>query len=106
MSYRYQYKNDTYQSLIPQDDDTCYYCERFIGSKNLHRHHLIPGYAGRKQSDVHRLTVDLCPVCHDLIHNDPDLMLWFKQFAQRTWEREKGTREEWISIFGKSWLEE
>lgn len=39
-----------------------------------------------------------------MVHNKREIEIQIKQFAQRRWEEEYGTREDFISTFGKSWL--
>lgn len=75
---------------------------------NLERHHVFFGTPSRRLSEKHGLWVYLC-----LKHHRGDygvhgkyghrLDLKLKQDAQAIWEQ-NGTREEFIEIFGKSYL--
>lgn len=78
----------------------CFWCGRPASDK----HHLIPGTANRKNSEKYNLTCYLCRECHRKVHDDPDMMLLFKCHGQALFEQESGTREDFISIFGKSYL--
>ena len=75
------------------------------GRQADHIHHLISGTANRKIADEYDcLKIPLCFRCHQLAHDDPDWNRSLKQYGQREWERKHGTREDFIRIFGKSWV--
>ena len=40
------------------------------------------------------------------VHNDRELDTRLKQEAQTAWEAKYGTREDFIKVFGRSWLED
>ena len=93
----------------------CYLCRYFYGHSNtvgLHTHHIFEGgTSGRRQmSEKYGLTVKLCPMHHNAssvsVHARPnagnDLLL--KQIAQRYYEENIGTREDFIRDFIKSYL--
>ena len=75
--------------------------------RRLHRHHVFPGTANRKQSEKYGCWVWLCPYHHNSsmksIHADEQMDLQLKQRTQRKFE-ETHTREEFREIFGRSWL--
>ncbi len=48
----------------------------------------------------------LCRDCHRKVHNNREIELQIKQLAQRRWEEEYGDRQDFISRYGKSWLED
>ena len=52
----------------------------------------------------HGLVVPLCHTHHVRFHNDREFALWFKRLGQLTFE-ETRTREEFIKIFHKSYLQ-
>lgn len=86
---------------IIQETKTCYCCGTM---QNLELHHCCHGTANRKIADRLGLTVYLCHRCHSIVHDsDRSLDLKLIQTAQRKYE-ETHTREEWRSLFGKSWL--
>jgi len=80
----------------------CYIC---CSENNLEKHHMIFGTANRKKADEDGLFVNLCHNCHQAIHNQN---IWEKkalqEIAQERWEHCKGTREEFIKRYGKSYL--
>lgn len=80
-------------------DDACYLCHR---GGALQVHHCVHG-TRRKAADEYGLTVHLCPICHTLLHDHGYNDLFLEKTAQLTFEREYG-REEWMKIFGKSYL--
>lgn len=82
-------------------EGTCFLCWRY---GKLDKHHLIPGTANRKNSEKYKLYEFVCRECHRKIHDDPDLMLFMKCHGQLLFETESGTREDFIKIFGKSYL--
>lgn len=92
------------ESII-QPTKECYIC----GSTNyIQEHHCLSGNSNRKWSEKFGLKIWLCGKCHKALHdkdnNDNDYELQIKQMAQRKYEEIYGTREDFIRIFGKSWL--
>lgn len=89
---------------IVQDlnDRKCYIC----GSRlDLELHHCLHGTANRAVAEREELGCWLCGVHHDLLHDkDNDLDLFIKEQAQKAWEKQKGSREQWIALFGKNFL--
>ena len=92
------------KSIVTDDMEHCYIC----GSPYVEVHHLLHGTANRKLADKYKLVVPLCRKHHtgsnDSVHRNPDMDLRFKQIAQETFESSKGSREDFIRIFGKSYL--
>ena len=94
------------RSIIVKDLKTCYLCGSL---RDVEVHHCIHGTAGRKLATKYHLLVGLCPSCHRGTYgvhgkygHEADLML--KKLAQEKWEQKHGSREDWIRIFGKSYL--
>ncbi len=90
---------------IIQSKKECYIC----GCEYcLQEHHCISGISNRKWSEKLGLKIWLCGRCHKALHdkdnNDDNYELQIKQLAQRKFEEVYGTREDFIRIFGKSWL--
>lgn len=75
---------------------------------DLHRHHLYSGYGRRQASERWGCWVYLCSRHHNMsefsVHNDPVLDRMLREQGQLAWEERFGTREEFIKIFGRSWL--
>lgn len=84
------------------DDARCAVC----GLPATETHHVFPGTARRKKSDMMGLTVRLCHACHMRMHDNASGKLReLQERAQRSWESQPGhSREAWISIMGKSWM--
>ena len=74
---------------------------------NLHKHHVYGG-PNRKLSEKYGCFVYLCPAHHNMsnqgVHFNHDLDLLLKKHTQRQWEMKYGDREEFIKVFGRSYL--
>lgn len=90
---------------IISDDKVCFVCR---GSAT-DIHHCLAG-RNRKKADKYGLTVWLCRKCHTRIHSakegDPymNASLFLKQTAQQAFEKQIGTREDFIKEFGRNYL--
>ncbi len=89
---------------IIQEEKRCYLCGSTVG---LEKHHCIHGSGWRQRADRWGLTVWLCAYHHrdnkHGVHGDAKLDNWFKQLAQRTFEK-KYSHDKWMSIFGRNYL--
>lgn len=87
------------------NDYKCFFCGN---TQQLHCHHCIPGTANRKKSDEYGLTIWLCPYHHNMgrksVHQDKELDLRVRKFAQEYFEKNIGNRELWLKEFGKNYL--
>lgn len=91
------------KSKITGDLKHCFVC----GCSEVQIHHVFFGTANRKQSDRLGYIVPLCVRHHtgtEGVHNNRLLDLQIKQYAQRKFEEKDGSREDFIRIFGKSYL--
>lgn len=86
---------------ILQKERKCFICGR---QGELDCHHCCSGSSNRKNSEEDGLKIWLCRDCHRKVHNNRKIELQIKQFAQRRWEELYGSRDEFIRIYGKSWL--
>ena len=93
---------------IISNEKQCYLCQT---PYNLERHHIYFGTANRQISESQGCWIWLCNRHHtgkvkydEGIHFNPDLDLRIKRECQEVWEREKGNRQEFRKLFGKSWL--
>lgn len=93
------------KSVFTEDMEHCY----FTGTPYCHRHHIF--YGSRKQlSENYDFIIPIASYLHEnfpgSVHDNPNhgLDLELKQMAQTYFEEHIGTREEFRSIFGKSWL--
>lgn len=89
---------------IIQNSKECYVCKT---TYNLQDHHIIYGTSNRKQSEKYGLKVWLCLEHHTGsagVHFNKELDLHLKKLAQEHFEAEIGTRNEFRTVFGKSYL--
>lgn len=87
------------ESII-QSERECWFCGAIT---NLECHHMIHGTSNRKNAEKYGLKLYLCQRHHAEVHNDKKLDLVLITMAQKKFE-ETHTRDEFRSIFGKSWL--
>lgn len=93
------------KSVFTDDMEHCY----FTGTPHCHRHHIFYG-SRRAISERYGFIIPVACYLHefapDSIHENPNkgLDLKLKQMAQIYFEEHNGTREEFRSIFGRSWL--
>ena len=76
-------------------------------TSNLNIHHIFFGSSNRKWSDKYGLWIYLCVNHHtgnDGVHFNKEMDLRIKKLAQQKFE-ETHTREEFMAIFGKNWLD-
>ena len=91
-------------SVFTDDMNSCI----FTGSPYVERHHIFGGF-NRKNSEKYRFVV---PLRYDLHPNgaraDPryakQINEYLKKMAQRYFEEHNGSREDFIRIFGRSYL--
>lgn len=91
---------------ILQKERRCWFCGT---TYNLHCHHIYFG-ANRKNSEKYGFKVFICGCHHNLggngqcVHRSREIDLQLKRACQRKFE-ETHTREEFISIIGKNYLD-
>lgn len=94
------------KSIITDDVEHCFVS--MCGSPYVEVHHCIHGTGNRKLADKYKLVVPLCRDHHtaskDSVHRNPEMDLWLKKIAQEAFEAKKGSREDFIRIFGKNYL--
>ncbi len=84
----------------------CYICG---SQRNLQRHHTLHGISNRKNAEKYGLWVYLCTEHHTGTHGahqDRALDIQLIKISQKAFEREYGSRSEFIRVFGKSYLED
>ena len=89
---------------VLQDSKQCWVCGR---TDQLHDHHVIFGTSNRKQSEKYGLKVWLCYEHHtgnQGVHFNRELDLELKKLAQTYFEGHYGSRDDFRTEFGKSWL--
>lgn len=91
---------------IIQDKDCCWVCGT---TNNLHKHHIFYGTANRKISEQNGFVVKLCARHHNAsdqgVHFNKVLDLNLKQVCQREYESQGHTREEFIKLIGRNYLD-
>ena len=91
---------------IIQNKKECYITR---STYNIHKHHIFEGTANRKLSEKYGLWIYLRADWHNLsnygVHFNKELDIKLKKVAQKRWqEYYKKTKEDFIKIFGKSYL--
>lgn len=89
------------KSVLIEDVEHCWLCG---SSRNVEEHHCISGRGRRQVCEKYHLTVPLCHLCHMRLHDHGEYDKELKQVAQRYYEKNIGTREDFRQEFGKSWL--
>ena len=84
-------------SLFTDDLEHCIICKR----KKDHLHEIFFG-ANRQKSMQYGFVIPLCHECHAEMHRNKEWQEYWHVKSQEYWERNIGTREEFIRIFGKS----
>jgi hypothetical protein len=91
------------KSVLTDDLTRCI----ITGRPGVHIHHVFGG-PNRGKSEKDGFIIPLVPELHNMgpygIHFNRRLDLEFKQKCQRWYENNKGSRENFISRYGKSWL--
>lgn len=86
---------------IIYDEPRCFFCG---STRDLQTHHCIHGTANRKLADKYGLTVILCRRHHEMVHMDVGMDIALKMEAQRAWEKQYGSRDDFMRVFGRSYL--
>ena len=92
-------------SALIDDMSVCYVCKK----PNPQIHHVFEGTANRKISDRYNYVIPLCMEHHTGdtgVHKDKALELHLKRLAQKHFEEHYGSREDFIKVFGRSWIQE
>ena len=96
-------RNKEIKSELVEDMTVCVVC----GRPREHIHHVVFGTSNRKISDEYEYVIPLCYEHHlgkTGIHDNRDMNVYWKRKAQEHFEAHHGTREDFIKVFGKSWL--
>ena len=86
-------------SLFTDDLEHCIICKR----KKEHLHEIFFG-SNRKKSMQYNFVIPLCSTCHSEMHRNKEWQEYWHVKGQEYWERSVGTREEFIRVFGRSYL--
>ena len=97
----------TKTTFIPDESpDRCYICGRWKKyGEHFDEHHIFGGPC-RKISTKYGFVVTLCRDCHNLVHSKDgvDLKDMLHQRAQKIYEEQIGSREQFIKDFIRSYL--
>ena len=86
-------------SVFTDDLEHCIICKR----KKNHLHEIFFG-SNRKKSMQYGFVIPLCSTCHSEMHINKEWQEYWHVKGQEYWERFIGSREEFIEVFGKSYL--
>ena len=86
-------------SAFTDDLDHCIICKR----KKEHLHEIFFG-SNRQKSMQYNFVIPLCHECHTEMHINKEWQEYWHVKGQEYWERFIGSREEFIEVFGKSYL--
>ena len=90
---------------LMSNDKICHVCG---SSQNIHKHHIFYGTANRQISEKQGCWCYLCAFHHNMsnygAHFDKNLDIKLKRICQEKWEEKNGDREQFIKVFGKSYL--
>lgn len=90
------------ESALVEDMDVCIVCKR----PRQQVHHVFGSY-NRNKSTFYKYVLPLCEEHHtgmNGVHSNKQMNIHFKQMAQRHFEKTHGNREDFIKVFGKSWI--
>ena len=71
---------------------------------NMTKHEVFEG-KNRKNSMIYGFVIPLCLRCHRLLQNDTEFNNKWKKDSQKYFEKYIGTREDFISIFRRNYLD-
>lgn len=86
-------------SVFTDNLDKCFLCK----NKKDHLHEIIAG-RNRQNSMRYGFVLPLCEKHHSMYQNDVIFNRRWYSKCQRYFEKNIGTRKDFIKIFGKSWL--
>ena len=103
------------RSIMQEDPDICYLCGRPAGAApsgamdSLEWHHVFEGNPDRRLSERYGLKVRLHALtCHregaGSVHKNRKVYIGLMKEGQRAFEREHGSREDFMRIFRKNYL--
>jgi len=87
-------------SVFTDDLEYCIIC----GKKKEHIHEVFFG-AYRQRSIKFNMCIPLCSFCHAEMHKNHEWQQYWHDKGQMYFEKNIGSRDEFIEVFGKSYLE-
>ena len=93
---------------IINNEKECFVCRTKANPSDIHKHHIFYGTANREISEKQGCWVYLCSYHHNMsnegVHFNWCFDIMLKKYCQYVWEQEKGTRDEFRKLFGKSYI--
>lgn len=86
-------------SVFNDNLEHCIICKR----KKEHLHEIFFG-SNRKKSMQYGFIIPLCHECHSEMHRNKDWQEYWHIKGQEYWEEFIGSRDEFIRVFGKSYI--
>ena len=86
-------------SVFNDNLEHCIICKR----KKEHLHEIFFG-SNRKKSMQYGFIIPLCHECHSEMHRNKDWQEYWHIKGQEYWEEFIGSRDEFIKVFGKSYI--
>ena len=93
-------------SIVTEYKNICFFC----GKAAVEEHHLLFGNGTRKLAEEDGIKVPVCKDCHTMgrvtgrIHDNSMAENLSKKLGQAIWENYYGSRQEFRSRYGKSYL--
>lgn len=84
------------------DKEYCYLCGKYMTVTN--KHHILNG-SMRDKCEEDGLFCYVHPTCHRYIHDHSMTARTLKKRAQKVFEEQIGTREEFIKRYGKNYID-
>lgn len=78
-------------------------CCKCGSMSNMTKHEVFEG-RNRRNSMKYGFVIPLCVRCHQLLQNDNDFNLKWKKQSQKYFEKNIGTREDFLKIFRRNYL--
>lgn len=91
------------KSRIQPNKDCCYRCNIPKFYVTLEEHHIFNGPL-RSKAEEDGLKIYLCHECHEEVHRNIGLRTKLKQLGQEVFEKEIGTREDFMKRYHKNYL--
>ena len=88
-------------SVFTNNLNKCYLCD---STYQVTKHEIFEG-RNRRNSMMYGFVLPLCIMCHARITNDNAFLLIWKRKAQQYFEENIGTREEFLKIFYRNYLD-
>ncbi len=79
-------------------------CAKCGSMVNLTKHEIFEG-KNRQNSMIYGFVLPLCLTCHRIIQNDQAFLIKWKRKSQEYFEKNIGTREDFLKVFRRNYLD-